>query len=108
MAPIAIMTLLGGAALIAAVSFSRKAGRSTITVNGRSWIVEKVGENVTVTAYLVKAPAKAFGPHIEMPVLQFSQQKAPPNERRLEAKFPDVPSGIFDAAATDFGVPISF
>lgn len=107
MAPLALLALAGLAAG-AAYLYSNAGGRQTLTINGRTWLVEKVGESDLMTSYLVKAPAKAFGPHIEMPVLQFSQLKAAPNTRRLESKYPDVPSGIFDAAATDFGVPVKF
>lgn len=103
----AILAALGGAAILA-YAYSSGGGRQKITVNGRTWYVSKIAETPVETAYLVKAPAKAFGPHIEMPVMQFSQKKAAPNTRTLTAKFPDVPSGIFDAAATDFGVPITF
>lgn len=107
MAPIAWLAL-GVLGLGAAYLYSSKGGRHTITTNGRTWLVEKVGESDAEISYLVIAPEKAFGPHLEMPVMQFSQQKAPPNTRRLVSKYPDVPSGIFDAAATDFGVPIAF
>lgn len=100
--------MLGALGLGVAYVYSSKGGRQTITVNGHSWYMEKVGETVTETSYLVIAPEKSFGPHLEMPVMQFSQMKVAPNTRRLMSKYPDVPSGIFDAAATDFGVPITF
>lgn len=101
--------LAGLAGLIALIYAATKDGGGTIVeVNGRKWKLELIGESDTQKAFLVKAPERSFGPHMEMPVLQFSQLKANPYTRKLEAKFPDVPAGIFDLAVTDFGLPVTF
>ncbi len=108
MGPVALLGLIGlGGGLMYALS-KGGSSREVIRTNGHTWYVEVVGKTPEMTGFIVKAPANSWGTHGEMPVLQFSQLTAPPHTRRLEAKFPDVPAGVFDAAVTDLGVPPNF
>lgn len=104
--------ILGGLVLGVAISIAKgsmsNANQKSIVLNGREWIVEVLGTSGTTASYLVKAPAGSFGPHIEFPVLQFSQVGTDVSSRTLTAKFPDVPVGVFDAAKTDFGIKVTF